>query len=49
MRKLTAILKFPNLCEQFRRISRERMPETEQKETLKKAVLTLRQIDLDDD
>ena len=49
VRKLTAILKFPNLCEQFHRISHERMPETEQKDAHKKAVLTLRQIDLDDD
>ena len=45
VRMLSAILKFPNLCEKYHRIYRARQ---HKKESIKSAVHTLRQYDLDD-
>ena len=49
VKMLTAILRFPHVTEQFRRISKNRMTEKQLKETQKAATFTLRQYGMDDD
>ena len=44
-----SMLKFPNLCDQYRRISKVCLSEKEKKESHNQAVLTLRQSKLDCD
>ena len=45
---LNAMLKFPQICEQYRRISKKKMTQDEVKEAMNQATLTLRQYKLDE-
>lgn len=48
IKMLSSILRFPQMCDQYRRISKLRMSDEQIKEAQKEATLVLRQYDLDD-